>query len=162
MSPNIIKELDFFLRAMLLGAMIAMLYDTIRIFRRVFRHGVFWIAMEDFFFWFICCLKIFEMFIKENSGTLRWFAIAANVAGMLLYCKTLSRPYVKYISKLLKFLLGVLIKALTVALKPLRFLYGKLKKGGAFAARKSGKGARYVKNRLTRRAKLFIITLCKR
>ncbi len=162
MSPNIIKELDFFLRAMLLGVMIAVFYDTIRIFRRVFRHGVFWIAMEDFFFWFICCLKIFEMFIKENSGTLRWFAIAANVVGMLLYCKTLSRLYVTYVSKLLKFLLGILIKVLTAALKPLRFLYGKLRKAGAFAAKKSGKGARYVKNRLTRKVKLFIITLCKR
>ncbi len=162
MSQNIIKELDFFLQAMLLGIMIAVFYDTIRIFRRVFRHGVFWIAMEDFFFWFICCLKIFEMFIKENSGTLRWFAIAANAAGMLLYCKTLSRFYVTYVSKLLNFLLHVLVKVLTVAMKPFHFVFGRLKKAGAFAARKSGKGARYVKNRLTRKLKLFIITLCKR
>lgn len=162
MSQNIIWELDFFLQAMLLGIMIAVFYDTIRIIRRVFRHGVFLIAMEDFFFWFICCLKIFEMFVKENSGTLRWFAIAANVVGMILYCKTLSRFYVTHISRLLKFILQILLKALTIVLKPFRFLYKMLKTTSTYVARKSGKGARYVKNRLTRKAKLFIITLCKR
>lgn len=147
MSQNIIREMDFFLQAMLLGIMIAVFYDTIRIFRRVFCHGVFLVAIEDFIFWFVCCIKIFEMFVRENSGTLRMFAIMANAAGMLLYCKTVSRLYVAYVSRFLKFLKQLIGKAFRFLMKPFRFLYGWLKQ---------------MKNRLTKRLKLLIMILCKR
>ena len=162
MSQDIIRELDFFLRVMLLGVMIAVFYDTIRIFRRVLCHGVFLVAVEDFVFWFICCIKIFEMFVRENSGTLRLFAIVANIVGMLLYCKTISRFYVTYVSKLLKFLLQLIGKAFMFVMKPIHFLYGKMKAAAVFAAKKSRRKAGYMKNRLTHRIKLFIMILCKR
>ncbi len=162
MSQDIIKELNFFWQAFLLGIMIAIFYDTIRIFRRVCKHGVILTAIEDFLFWFICCLKIFEMFIRENNGTLRLFAIAASIVGMLIYHKLVSRLYVVYVSRFLQGLLRLCMKILIIVFRPMTILAKCMKKMRKTCSQRSEKVLKHAKNRLTRKAKEIIMILCKR
>ena len=85
MSEGILFELQFFSKAFLLGIIMVIIYDGIRIFRRVIPHGTAAVALEDILYWLVCGISIFRMLYVENSGAIRGFAIAAVVLGMLLY-----------------------------------------------------------------------------
>lgn len=136
MSAEIWKELVFLGRFLVLGVAITFLYDILRIFRRVIRHGSFLLSLEDLLFWTGCSAGIFYMLYQENNGTIRWFAIMGATVGMLLYKATLSRLFVHYVS-------AVLLK--------FKKLFAPLQRP-----------ARFLKKKLTASCKMFRMILCKR
>ncbi len=99
MSEGIIFELQFFFSSFLLGVMMTIAYDGIRIFRRIFPHGGVIVAIEDLAYWLTCGVCIFRMLYVKNSGAIRGFAIAAVVLGMLVYLQ-LSKIIKKAVKKL--------------------------------------------------------------
>ena len=102
MSPDIIEELRTAFRAFLSGAWITVVYDLIRIFRRMISHGNFWIGVEDFFFWIWTSLWIFSVLYRENDGNLRMYTIVFMIFGMICYHWVIGEPVVKLVEKLLK------------------------------------------------------------
>lgn len=99
MSEGIFLELQFFARAFLWGVFLALLYDFIRLFRCLVRHGTLALAVEDILYWLACGILIFRMLYEENSGAIRGFAIAAVILGMLL-CLQLEKLLKKVRKKL--------------------------------------------------------------
>lgn len=85
MSIGIQFELQFFGKALACGLFLALVYDGIRLFRRLIRHGKRTVAAEDLLYWLTCGILIFRMLYRENDGAVRGFAIAAVVLGMILY-----------------------------------------------------------------------------
>lgn len=85
MSEGILLELQFFGRAFVCGVFMMLLYTGLRIFRKVIRHNVLAVAVEDLLYWLVCAVGTFRMLYLENSGAVRGFAIAAVVLGMVLY-----------------------------------------------------------------------------
>ena len=83
-----------------------LVYDLIRIFRRVAAHGVVWIAVEDMFFWVISAFVLFQFLYQEDDGKVRGFVILAMFLGMLLYGRLCSRGVVKGGTFLLQRLCG--------------------------------------------------------
>ncbi len=120
-SESILTEADFFAISILSGCFMVFVYDALRVFRRLIRHGVVWVAIEDILYWVSCALLIFAMLYQKNDGLIRGFAIAGIVVGMLVYNHFISPRVVKGIV----FLVQWLIKIFTF---PIRFLVGKLKK----------------------------------
>ena len=90
MSGQIAEEAWFLLHSFLLGVFITFFYDLFRVFRRVVRHGIFWISLEDLVFWVMASVGIFYLLYYENNGAFRWFAVFGAGAGMVLYKKTLQ------------------------------------------------------------------------
>lgn len=76
-----------------------LLYDLIRLIRRLIRHGTLAVAVEDMLYWLACGLLIFRMLYEENSGAIRGFAIAAVILGMVL-CLQLGKLLNKMRKKL--------------------------------------------------------------
>lgn len=74
---GLIRELMFFGLAVLRGMLILVIYDGIRIFRRVLPHGVWSVALEDVLYWFLSALLVFQLIYRENDGALRGYALAA-------------------------------------------------------------------------------------
>ncbi len=162
MSQSIWQELDFLLHALLLGVMITVLYDTLRILRRIIKHGNIWIALEDMGFWIVCSICIFGMLMEENNGVLRWFAVLGSLLGMIVYKTTVSGPYVKYTTLVIQWILQWLLKLVYLLLRPICFV---LKKSYLFVRRLyrwMRQKIHIVKNALTARAKMVKIMLCKR
>ena len=87
---GLIRELMFFGLAVLRGMLILVIYDGIRIFRRVLPHGVWRVALEDVLYWFLSALLIFQLIYRENDGALRGYALAAVAVGMFVYHQTVS------------------------------------------------------------------------
>ncbi len=125
MSESIIKELDFLGASVLTGAFILVLYDVLRIFRRVISHSQGAIGLEDFLYWLAITFFIFSMLFHKNNGAVRWFAVLGIFLGMVLYNVTLSPFLVKYLAKFFIIIKNFLKKIFLFFLKPLK----KRKKG---------------------------------
>lgn len=81
--------------SILIGAALFLLYDFLRIFRRIIPHGTLWIGVEDICYWLVYTGVVFVMLYRENDGMVRGFAIGGLVFGMLLYFGLLSRFVVR-------------------------------------------------------------------
>lgn len=150
------NENEFLLHALLMGIFITFIYDVIRIFRRVIPHSSFFVSLEDLGFWIYCGGSVFLLMYHESNGELRWFAVFGAIAGMLLYKKVISPPFVKYVSLALTKVLGVLGKIIGWLLRPLKRLLGK---AGAGVGRAGRRIRRRIKIRLTYLLKMFKIGL---
>lgn len=84
MSEGIFLELAFFGRAFVLGVAMMIFYGLLSLGRRVVRHSVWLVALEDLLYWLLAGVGIFRMLYLENNGAIRGFAICAVILGMLL------------------------------------------------------------------------------
>lgn len=101
MNRAIAGDVRFFLAAVLLGAMAALFYDMLRVFRRVRKQSLFFVSVQDFFYWFALGLAGFCLMYRYNAGVLRFFAFLGIVLGGGLYWITFGRFFVKYCVKLM-------------------------------------------------------------
>lgn len=112
MNREIAGDVRFFLAAVLLGAAAALVYDLLRVWRRVRKQTLFFVSLQDFLFWFVLGLAGFSLIYRYNAGTLRFFAFFGICAGACLYGVTLGRFFVTYCLKLVLFLTFPLRKGL--------------------------------------------------
>lgn len=75
------KELAVFLAAILAGNLICLVYTTIRVFRRIVKHSLFWISMEDIVFWVITGIYLFSEMYRTCSGSIRWYFVTGVFLG---------------------------------------------------------------------------------
>lgn len=92
------KELILFMKSLWYGALLLMVYDCLRILRRVFRHSNGVVAFEDLLFWIGSGLFLFSRFFRENSGILRTYMFVGAAAGILAWYFSLSRFFVGFTS----------------------------------------------------------------
>lgn len=155
-------ETVFMLYSLLLGIIITFIYDLLRIFRRVIAHNIFWISVEDICFWGFCATEVFLLMYHVSNGTMRWFAVMGALAGMLVYNQTVSRFLVKYLSLVLKKILGGIRKILRIIFKPVTMAAGA---AGRTAGKAAGQGKRFcsfLKKRLTAGKKVLTMVVCKK
>lgn len=161
MSQNIVHEATFFYHSFLAGIVITLIYDGFLVARRLYRHSLFLISLEDLFFWIGCAIGVFYLLYDENNGILRWFAILGAALGMLLYKRTISPFLIKFAEKILRGLIHVFCSVFVFLFRPVVFLFRKGKKLLKTALSKGAKIGKYTKNQLTQRQKILKITLCK-
>ena len=102
MSSVIAEEFRTVAAALAAGAVITLVYDLFRIFRRAIPHGNFWIGAEDLIFWIWASLWIFSVLYRENDGNVRMYTILAMALGMILYHKSVSDLFVSFFGRMLK------------------------------------------------------------
>ncbi|QHQ60491.1 spore cortex biosynthesis protein YabQ [Anaerocolumna sedimenticola] len=128
MNDAIMVELRFFGTSVLWGIILLILYDVLRIFRRVIIHNGFFIAFEDLIYWVVSSLLIFHMMYQQNNGIIRGFAILAMLIGMILYHSVFSELFVNTISTLLNQIINLTWKLFALILRPFRFIFRKIKR----------------------------------
>lgn len=112
--------------SILLGAALFLVYDILRIFRRIFPHGTIWIGVEDFCYWILCTAAVFVMLYRENDGMVRGFSLGGLVIGMALYYFLLSRYVIKILVKILRIILGFFGRMGSILFSPFRKAGGKI------------------------------------
>lgn len=147
-SQSIFRELDFFAVSFLLGILLMFVYDILRIFRQVIRHGTTWVALEDLSYWVMVAFVSFSMLYKKNDGLIRGFAIAGILLGMLLYNQLISRHSVPHIVRILKKMIHMFHKLANFLLRPFRIVKKKAAAKINIMGQKNKKKKKYVKNRL--------------
>ncbi|MDD4113087.1 MAG: spore cortex biosynthesis protein YabQ, partial [Herbinix sp.] len=61
MNKGITIELQFFMISILWGALVLLAYDLLRILRRIIRHNVLAVAIQDLLFWVLASVFIFAL-----------------------------------------------------------------------------------------------------
>ena len=107
-GPELLRELSDAGKAMLSGAMITLVYDLLRIFRRIVRHGRLWMDLEDALFWGWTSLWIFGVLYRINDGAFRIYTIVMMFLGMLGYHRYIGELLVAVVSGGLKRVLKIL------------------------------------------------------
>ena len=98
MSGEIINEVDIFFRAIILGALFALIYDFIRIIRRIVFKSFIIMGLEDILYWLIMSVMTCVFLYKVNGGVIRLYIITGIAAGMILYELSIRRFDVKYLT----------------------------------------------------------------
>jgi len=119
MNEAIAIEMRFFAISILWGCLILVIYDLLRIFRNIIRHNKIAIGIEDILYWILCGVLIFKMMYKHYNGIIRAFSILGMFIGMLIYQNNFSEFIVTSISTLLKKIIGIIFRLLSILLRPL-------------------------------------------
>lgn len=122
MNEAIIKELDLFLISILWGSILLIIYDSLRIFRKLIKHNNCTRSLEDILYWILSGFLIFKMMYKHNNGIIRGFTILGMFLGMIIYKILLSDFLVKNISALLIKIKKLIISILSTIIRPLSWL----------------------------------------
>ncbi len=115
MSEFIREEVSIFIEAAWQGMLIAVCYDALRILRRVIKHKDIIVNIEDYLFWVIVGIAVFSMIFQNNDGVVRGYIFLALLTGAYTYHKSVSLFLVRYTSKILNFVITLLLK------KPLKW-----------------------------------------
>ena len=128
MNKAITVELQFFLISILWGAILLAVYDCLRILRRLVKHSVFFVALEDMIFWVVAAVFIFFMIYRENDGIIRGFSVMGMGIGMVLYHFILSELLVKVVTGFIRLMLRPFVMILKQIRRMVRFVHSSLKK----------------------------------
>lgn len=154
MSADVVNESLFWLSCFVTGILITMLYDVLRILRRVIPHGGFLTSLEDSLFWVFVTILLFLLLYHMNNGTLRWFAVFGLFAGMWIYKKIFGNHIVDFMSTIISYILHLVVRACSVPLKLVKSAF-------LAALGKVRPPALRLKKQLTGDIKKVKITLCK-
>lgn len=77
------KEVLIFVHAVFSGMSVYGAYTGIRIVRRIFRHTIRMISLEDFLFWVAVSFYLFIQIYETSNGSVRWFFVLGVAAGMI-------------------------------------------------------------------------------
>ena len=153
-SAGIYEELALLSCFFLIGVFLAASYDVLRILRGIIPHGTFLINLEDLIYWIYVAVVVFVELYDKNDGRLRGYVFGGLLAGMVIYACSFGRICVPCIIRVLRRVLGVLLRPVHRAAA---FLHIKKKKGQEFC----GKAWTCQKKRLKKLWKMVKMSLCK-
>ena len=91
MSEYIRLVAELAVSSLLLGLVLMISYDFLRLFRLLIPHGKWWTGLEDFVYWIYCAAMTFRLLFYQNSGILRGYVIGCVFLGMYLYDAIVSQ-----------------------------------------------------------------------
>ena len=100
MSEYIKIEAELAFSSFLLGAVLMISYDFLRLFRLLIPHGKWWTGLEDLLYWIYCAVMTFRLLFYQNSGILRGYVIGSVFFGMYLYDAIVSRNVFEVLKKI--------------------------------------------------------------
>lgn len=153
-SAEILKETDVLLAAFVMGILLLLVYDLLRILRRIVPHKMWLIGTEDLIFWVGSAVMLFAMLYRENSGYIRGFVIGGVLVGMFFYNLIFSAWVVKGSVFLLE-------KILFVVSRPLAWTARLLKRPLGHVRKKTKKVFRFLKKQLKKFWRAVRIGMCK-
>ena len=103
MSGPILHELRFLLVSAAFGVFAGLAYDLLRVFRRLVRHGVWWVALEDICYCLLASMAFFAVIFSENDGSFRFFSLCGLALGGGLYYLSVSRYLVGFAVRAIRF-----------------------------------------------------------
>ena len=103
MADLIYDELELFVVCLLLGAMLALVYDGVRILRMLFHHWDWVVDVEDLIYWIFTAWMVFRTLFYYNRGALRGYAFLGMFLGVIVYTLTISRLLLFVAKKIVPF-----------------------------------------------------------
>lgn len=138
MILSISYQFKIFLISLVIGFILGIFYDFIKIFRKYILHNIIFINIEDTIYWLFMSIIIFLISLYQNNGEIRIFFILGIFLGMAIYSTLISPLFIKIFTRIVNFFIKLFLfifKAISmpilivfnIVLKPLKFFYYILK-----------------------------------
>lgn len=98
-------QLHYVIASFLCGVFLMFFYDFVLVFRQLKKHGKISLFIEDWLFWSMAAIFVFQMIFALNNGVLRNFFVIAFLLGMLLYRKTVKERLQRAILSMIHFII---------------------------------------------------------
>ncbi len=102
-STQVMHQLEAFGYAVICGISLTAVYDGIRIFRRILRHGIVLVSLEDVLYWLLFAVAEFLLLYQVESGMMRAYVFLGTALGAAAYHLLLGRHLVRIASRLILF-----------------------------------------------------------
>lgn len=122
MQVSVQGQAALFLLCALLGGSMGLLYDGLRLLRRMIPHRRMLVQAEDGIYWMTVAVLVFAVLLRQNHGQIHLFLLLGIFGGMGLYGLTLSRLVMAVGEGVLRLVKRLLLLLLTIVLTPFRLL----------------------------------------
>ncbi len=95
MDNFVASQIQTFIIFILIGIIIALIFDFFRILRKSFYTPDWLTYVEDILFWIITCIILAFSIYKYNNGEIRFYMFIGVIIGAILYIISLSKYIVK-------------------------------------------------------------------
>ena len=99
MSEVVFREMELMVHSFLLGVILMISYDLIRLFRLLIPHGTLSVGIEDFLYWLYCTAMVFRLLFAGTDGVVRGYVILSVFAAMILYDRIVSQTVLGLLKK---------------------------------------------------------------
>lgn len=144
------NQFPYFCQMLLCGAAAMLLYDFLRVRRRLYSVGDFWVNIEDFVFAAAVAIGVFYITYLKNNGSFRWQTAIGFAVGAGFYRAVFRDRLVALLCKVLMVAARIFKKVLKIVFLPLVFVLKILQKPARVVFWYSGRGL----NRFRRAAKI--------
>lgn len=97
------EELLIFIMAVIAGAVVRLSYRALTIFRKIFKHKLWVINLEDLVFWLVISVYLFVQIYHTSNGSIRWYfvlGVVVGVVGISAFIQKIEKALKKiYVSK---------------------------------------------------------------
>ena len=116
-------QAQLFLLTILLGGIMGLVYDGLRVFRHALPHKPFWIQLEDGIFWLVAVFLVFGVMLHASSGEIRFFTIFGLFGGMGLYFLTMSRLVIAISDRIIWLVKYIVVLFFRILSTPFRLVW---------------------------------------
>ena len=116
MILSVSYQFKIFLTSLLIGLILGIFYDFIKIFRKYVLHNNIIINIEDTIYWIFMSIVIFLVVLYQNDGEIRNFFIIGIFTSVILYHFLISKIFIKIFIKIINLFLLIfsfIIKAIS-------------------------------------------------
>lgn len=99
MIQGIGKEVAVFVQAVLAGNIVCLVYNVLRVVRRIVKHNLFWVSVEDVVFWLGAGMYLFLELFRTCNGSIRWYFVIGVLAGGIISHFIIEKIIKKYLAK---------------------------------------------------------------
>lgn len=142
MEVSTAQEWQFFLWSLLAGGLLAVIYDFLRISRKMVPTKDFIVNIEDILFCILAALVLFATAFLKNDGKIRWQGFIGALTGFVTYRLTIRNFFVNSSVFLIGWAMKILFFILKIILFPVMLIYKILRRPFALVAWYSRKGMR--------------------
>lgn len=121
----------FFLYSLILGFIISLFYDVLRIDRAIFKRSNLTVFFEDILFWIITAFSVYSFLIIFSNGQIRAFILFGISLGFIICRFTISKLIflvIRPLKKLTKTIRKNYLKGIDLTLKISYDMKNKLKR----------------------------------
>ncbi len=146
MNQIVSNQSLLFMTCIQIGMIMGVLFDFIRIFRKIIKHPNFLVQLEDFIYWVICALIGFYMLYINNYADIRPFVFIGILLGAILYFVSLSILFMKIATVIINYIKNIIQELIKFIRIPIRAIIKMLKVPLKYVSKKLST-ANYYKKR---------------
>ena len=120
MNEMVSSQSMLFLASVEIGVLMGVLFDLIRIFRKILKHPNFLVQIEDMLYWIICALLGFYRLYICNYAAIRPYICIGIILGAVFYFLTFSIIFMKIATAIINYVKSLVSKLIKLIVTPIK------------------------------------------